>query len=302
MALKVKFIIVFLFLYWNIFAQNSLKSELNFGENPGNLRMYTYTPSKLDATKKYPLVIVIHGCTQSAQKISDGTGWNKLADSLNFMVLYPEQKIINNIGNCFNFFIGFESKKDKGELASIKQMIDHTLKNKNIDSSKIFITGMSAGGGMSNALLNAYPYIFNSGALIAAPSILMAEINDSANHIPKIAILHGDSDPIVPKKNAKKILNQWIKKNKLKPKSFEFKENYLNNPLLSAKYYYNSNKQLKIITLNVKTIKHKLLIDPGEDIKHGGTMISRTEDIDFHSTYWIADFFGLTKSKSSIFR
>lgn len=302
MALKIKFIITFLFVYGNLSAQNSLNSELHFGENVGNLRMYTYTPSNLDSTKKHPLVIVIHGCTQSAEKISNGTGWNKLADSLNFMVLYPEQKSINNIGKCFNFFIGFRAKKDKGEVASIKEMIDYTVKNHNIDSSQIFITGMSAGGGMSNALLNAYPELFNSGALLAAPSTLVEDVNDSASHIPRIAILQGEADPIVPKKNAERILDQWTKKNNFKPKAFKLKENYLNNPLLTAKYYYNNNGQLKIVALNAKIVKHKLLIDPGEDIKHGGEMIPHTEDINFHSTYWIADFFGLTKNNSFLFR
>ena len=74
-----------------------------------------------------------------------------------------KQKIINNIARCYNFYLGYKAKKDKGEVASIKQMIDYSLKNYNIDSSKIFITGFSSGGAISNAMLNAYPKLFNAG-------------------------------------------------------------------------------------------------------------------------------------------
>ena len=161
---------------------------------------------------------------------------------------------------------------------------------------------MSAGGGMSNALLNAYPKTFNAGALLAAPSIVVEDINNSSTHIPRIAILQGKEDKIVPKKQADKILDQWVKKNQLDTNQVELHETYLDNPLLTAKYYFNDEQELKIITLNAKAVAHKLLIDPGEDILHGGKLITHTQDVNFHSTYWIADFFGLTKSKPSIFR
>lgn len=54
--------------------------------------MYTYVPENIDLNKSIPLVVVIYGCTQSAEMISNETGWNKLADSLNLIIIYPEQK------------------------------------------------------------------------------------------------------------------------------------------------------------------------------------------------------------------
>ena len=158
--MKIVYLIVFVLISFLGFTQSDLLRVEDFGENKGNLKMYTYIPKQLNTEKPVPLVFVLHGCTQSAEQIKNETGWNKLADSLNFIVVYPEQKQINNAAKCFNFYIGFKAKKDKGEVASIKQMIDYCFKNYYVDSSNVFITGMSAGGGMSNAMLNAYPETF----------------------------------------------------------------------------------------------------------------------------------------------
>ena len=101
-----KKILLSLLLVLNLcsFAQNNLTKVKNFGKNKGNLKMYTYVPNNLDTSKKNPLVFVLHGCTQCASQISKETGWNKLADSLNFIVVYPEQRKINNVAKCYNFF------------------------------------------------------------------------------------------------------------------------------------------------------------------------------------------------------
>ncbi len=256
-----------------------------------------YVPSTLNNnnSKTTPLVVVIHGCTQSANMIASETGWNKLADSLNFIVIYPEQKQINNAAKCYNYFLGFKAKKDKGEVASIKQMVDFSRSSYFIDSSKIFITGFSAGGGISNAMLNAYPELFNAGALFAAPSDIFNPNSESPNLQPKVAIIQGESDRVVPKSNAERLLQQWLKKNQLSDENYDEKKDYLNNPLLTARLYYTESKETKIITIYAETIKHKILITPGKSINTGGKMDTHTVDINFHSTYWIAQFFGLIK-------
>jgi len=286
-------LIIFVLLSVSGFTQNDLTQIEDFGENKGNLKMYTYIPKNLKIKNPIPLVFVLHGCTQTAEEIASETGWNKLADSLNFMIVYPEQRQINNAAKCFNFFIGFKAKKDKGEVASIKEMMDYCYKNYFIDSTHVFITGMSAGGGMSNAMLNAYPNLFNAGALVAAPSNLF---NPNENEYqPRIAILQGGDDKIVIPKNAIKLKEQWLKKHQIDDSNIELRKNYLNNPLLTAEYFYNIKKEVKIITILAKDVRHKLLIKPGDKITEGGTMSIHTLDINFHSTYWIAHFFGLTE-------
>lgn len=291
--MKIVYLIVFVLISFLGFTQSDLLRVEDFGENKGNLKMYTYIPKQLNTEKPVPLVFVLHGCTQSAEQIKNETGWNKLADSLNFIVVYPEQKQINNAAKCFNFYIGFKAKKDKGEVASIKQMIDYCFKNYYVDSSNVFITGMSAGGGMSNAMLNAYPETFKAGALVAAPDNLFGF--SKSKYQPKIAILQGSDDKIVTPKNAKNITEQWIKKHRIDITKNETKKDYLKHPLLTAKFFYNYNNELKIINLNAEGIRHNLLIKPGDKINEGGKMDQHTQDVNFHSTYWIAQFFGLVK-------
>lgn len=275
------------------FTQSDITKVEDFGENKGNLKMYTYIPQNLNLEKPIPLVLVLHGCTQSAEEIKNETGWNKLADSLNFIIVYPEQRQINNAAKCFNFYLGFKAKKDKGEVASIKSMMDYCYKNYYIDSSRVFITGMSAGGGMSNAMLNAYPNLFNAGALFAAPDNLFSPNKDK--YQPRVAILQGLEDKVVTPKNAIKIKEQWLKKHQIDTANVEVKKDYLNNPLLTAEYFYNAKKEVKIITIMAEGIRHKLLIKTGNQINEGGIMDEHTQDVNFHSTYWIAQFFGLTK-------
>ena len=296
--LKTKISILLLLLSGFSFAQESLTEIVDFGKNPGNLKMYSHVPNNLNHSKPIPLIVVAHGCTQSAEIISNATGWNKLADSLNLIIVYPEQKQINNMGKCFNFFVGFKVKKDKGEVASIKQMINYSFKYYNIDSSKVFITGMSAGGAISNAMLNAYPELFNAGAILSAPSNIFKQNNSAPNKQPRIAIIQGDKDKIIPKGNADKILAQWIKKNELIDSNYIFEQEFLNHPLLSSKSFYDSENRLKIISISAKDVKHKVLISPGKGIHRGGIMESHTLDINFHSTYWIAQFFGLIQPKN----
>ncbi len=292
--MKNKYSILFALLFGSsfIFGQ-SLKNIKKFGDNPGMLKMYLHVPKKIDKSKNPPLVLVLHGCTQSAKSIGEATGWNKLADSLGFIVLYPEQRMLNNISKCFNFFIGMKAKKDKGEVASIKNMVTYSINEYNVDQSKIFITGMSAGAGMSNVLLNAYPETFNAGALLAAPPTLFDGLNETAKIVPRIVIVQGDEDNVTNPKMGEKVLAQWVKKNKMDSTNFKVTDNFMENSLLKTRSYYNSKKELKIVMLNIKNTGHKVLIDPGESIRHGGKSGVHTKDIDFHSTFWIADFFGL---------
>jgi len=209
------------------------------------------------------------------------------------MVIYPEQRQINNVSKCFNFFIGFKAKKGKGEVASIKQMIDYTIEQNNIDTSRIFITGMSSGGGMSNAMLNAYPNLFNAGALLEAPSTMVADFSTDSIQ-PRVLIIQGEMDKLVRKINGEKLVKQWCKKHKINIKDFKLTENIDGNSLLTTKTYYKNNKPV-IVYLFAKTVGHKLLINPGSDIKHGGRNGIHTKNIGFFSTYFIADFWGLVK-------
>src|SRR5215204_1350622 len=156
-------------------ARSGTLSEVpSFGSNPGKLKMFKYTPTRLQ--EPAPLVIVLHGCNQSAAYF-ERSGWAKYADENGFVLLVPEQQFgpgpvffpegRNHPTRCFNFAELRDSRRDSGEALSIKQMIDTIADQVSIDPSRVFVTGLSAGGGMTAVMLATYPEVFAGGAIIA---------------------------------------------------------------------------------------------------------------------------------------
>jgi len=142
-----------------------LAETVDFGANPGALRMFSFVPN--DMREPCALVVVLHGCTQTAAGYDMGAGWSMLAERYGFALLMPEQQPANNPNTCFNWFLPEDTTRDQGEAASIRQMIRHMARNANIDGKRIFVTGLSAGGAMTSVMLATYPEIFAGGAIIA---------------------------------------------------------------------------------------------------------------------------------------
>lgn len=213
---------------------NRLKDLEGFGANPGALVGKIHVPSKL--SKKPALVVVLHGCTQTANGYDHGSGWSRLADEQGFVCLFPEQQRTNNPNLCFNWFSPADNRRDKGEALSIRQMIDATVAAYDIDPSRIFVTGLSAGGAMTSVMLASYPEVFAGGAIIAGlphgsadnvqqalqamrdPGAINAKqlgdrVRQASRHEgpwPSISIWHGSADQTVSSKNADAILAQWL--------------------------------------------------------------------------------------------
>jgi poly(3-hydroxybutyrate) depolymerase len=123
-----------------------LRELTGFGANPGNLRMFAYASEQLPPNA--PLVIALHGCTQTADEYDHGTGWSSLADSLGFTVVYPQQQPANNPKNCFSWFLPGDIVRGHGEALSIREMVEHAIATFAADRRKVFVTGLSAGGAM----------------------------------------------------------------------------------------------------------------------------------------------------------
>ncbi|MDX3899279.1 MAG: PHB depolymerase family esterase [Sphingobium sp.] len=205
-----------------------------FGSNPGRLSARSYVPDHIDP--KPALVVVLHGCTQTAAGYDMGSGWSRLADRHGFALLFPEQQRANNPNLCFNWFSPDHSRRDRGEALSIRQMIAAMVERYDIDPARIYITGLSAGGAMTSVMLAAYPQLFAGGAIIAGlpygsassvgeaftamqgrDGVRAAELGDlvrrASGHAgpwPRIAIWHGTADPTVNVLNADRILSQWL--------------------------------------------------------------------------------------------
>lgn len=205
----------------------------DFGSNPGGLKSRFYLPAKL--ADGAPLVVVLHGCAQSAASYDHHAGWSKLADHVGFALLYPEQHHGNNPNLCFNWFRPADRRRDVGEALSIRQMIEAMTVAHGIDRDRVFITGLSAGGAMASVMLATYPEVFAGGAIIAGLAYgrastvpeafdcmrgqtaasdeelwaLLREASTHAGPWPRIAIWQGSADHTVAPSNAEDIAAQW---------------------------------------------------------------------------------------------
>lgn len=145
--------------------KQNLDSTLKFGSNPGGLRMKTFVPPGL--LPKSPLVVVLHGCRQTPESLDAAAGFTRLAKARGFVTLFPEQTKSNNPQGCFNWFRPSAVARDRGELLSIRQMIEQACKRHRVDRSRIFVVGLSAGAAMAAALVANYPELFAGAAMVA---------------------------------------------------------------------------------------------------------------------------------------
>jgi poly(hydroxyalkanoate) depolymerase family esterase len=136
-----------------------------FGDNPGKLRMLAYLPQHIPVGA--PVVVLLHGCGQTAAGFAADSGWVARADSLRFPLILPEQSEANNAGRCFQWFQPANTTRNRGEAASIAGMTRAAIARFGADASRVFIVGLSAGGAMAAAMLAAYPDLFAAGASVA---------------------------------------------------------------------------------------------------------------------------------------
>jgi poly(hydroxyalkanoate) depolymerase family esterase len=204
-----------------------------FGSNPGNLNAWLFVPDGAN-TRRLPLVVVLHGCTQTAQGYDNGSGWSELAEAYGFAVLFPEQRRANNPNLCFNWFEPAHTRRDAGEALSIAQMIEAAIDRYPVDPAQVFVTGLSAGGAMTSVMLATYPEMFAGGAIMAglphgaAGSVQEAfqqmsahkpsartsgqSLKNASKHQgswPAVSIWHGTADAVVSLTNADAIVRQW---------------------------------------------------------------------------------------------
>ena len=297
----------------SLIPSRDLLSDLGeFGSNPGQLRARTYTPENLSAGA--PLVVVLHGCTQTAADYDHGSGWSSLADRCGFAVLFPEQQRSNNPNLCFNWFVPGDSRRDAGEPLSIKQMIDTFAASRAIDPKRIFVTGLSAGGAMTAIMLATYPEVFAGGAIIAglpygcANSIPEAfdrmkgngladgdsRVRDASNHAgpwPIVSVWHGTADQTVHPANAEAILRQWRMVHGLEetPTRTELVDNY------PRRVWCDANGRALIEMYSITGMLHGTpLATMGSD--GCGAIGPHMLEANISSTRRIAEFWGLAVS------
>ncbi len=306
----------------NATVPSRLTEIVGFGSNPGNLRMLTHVPESVSPSPA--LVVVLHGCTQTAAGYDHGSGWSALADRYGFIVLYAEQQEANNPKRCFNWFQAQDIERDKGEAHSIRQMVEHAIKQHDVDRSRVFVTGLSAGGAMTAAMLAAYPDVFAAGAIIAglpyrcATSVpeafecmfqgqtrsaqewggLVRSASPHQGPWPKVSVWHGSADATVKPMNAGEIIKQWTDVHGLKS-SPSFSETVDGYP---RRVWTNAPGDDVIEEYVITGMAHGTPLAVGDDENSYGAAGPFLLDVGISSSYRIAEFWGLTEQDADISR
>ncbi|MGZ5165524.1 MAG: extracellular catalytic domain type 1 short-chain-length polyhydroxyalkanoate depolymerase [Burkholderiales bacterium] len=204
-------------------ARSTGRFETRTFKNTAGTRTYKlYVPSQYSThTDSVPLLVMLHGCTQSADDFAAGTRMNQLAEEHGFLVAYPEQAVRANGSRCWNWFMPGDQGRDRGEPSLIAGITREVAATHRVDSRRIFVAGLSAGGAMAVVLGANYPELYgaigaHSGVPFRAahdvPSAFQVMKNprpgiepcqsfrsDSAASVgpPRTIVFHGDHDSTV---------------------------------------------------------------------------------------------------------
>ncbi|MFP2904046.1 PHB depolymerase family esterase [Pyxidicoccus sp. 3LFB2] len=299
-------------------AQSPLTQVTGFGTNPGNLLMYRHVPAGMPANA--PLVVVLHGCTQTAAGM-EGSGWTAAANHYKFYAVYPQQQSANNGGSCFNWFLSGDISRGQGEALSILQMVEAMKAAYSIDASRVYVAGFSAGAYMAPALLAAYPDVFSAGSINAGgPYRCALSSNEGFNCMnpgvdrtpaawgdlvrgayagytgprPRVSIWHGTSDFTVRPMNMTEAMEQWTNVHGI-DQTADTTETVAGFP---HKVYRNGAGTALVETWELTNMGHGVAIDPQFSFPGGSVACGATgaylSDVNLCAVYHQAQFFGLT--------
>ena len=204
----------------------------------GSRPYFVYTPANYQVGTAVPLMVMLHGCTQTPADFAAGTQMDQLADQKQFIVVYPQQTSTYNQEKCWNWFDSADQSRGNGEpaiIAGIVQAVEQTTSQWTIDTHRIYAAGLSAGAAMTVILGATYPDIF---AAIGVQSGLEYQaatsstdaytalrqggpdparqgqaaynaMGSAARVVPTITF-HGTSDYLVYPINGEQVVRQWM--------------------------------------------------------------------------------------------
>ena len=190
------------------------------GQRPYKL----FTPSGY-LGQPLPLIIMLHGCTQTPDDFAAGTKMNELGEQRGFFVAYPAQPSSANASRCWNWFNSADQQKDRGEPALIAGIVREIMAHHAVDPKRVYVAGLSAGGAMAAVLGMTYPDLFaaigvHSGLpcgaakdVVSAFTVMKrgachAVVSRAVQPVPTI-VFHGDRDRTVNPANADDVLEQF---------------------------------------------------------------------------------------------
>jgi poly(hydroxyalkanoate) depolymerase family esterase len=273
---------------------------VNFGDNPGELTASYSIPSD----KSRGLVVFLHGCTQNAELVAEQSGLLALTTQHQLTLLLPQQHQRNNIKSCFNWFAPEDTLPDKGETASLINMITTLKQQYGLDN--IYIAGLSAGGAMVSVLISHYPELFTGAAIIAgipypcADNIIKAiacmrngPADDLTQHqlaeakiqrLPRILVLTGDQDNVVNPLNSIQLAKQWAHYHQaITSKTF-------NHEHWSETIWKNKQQNEVVTLVQLSGLGHGMSVNSAEAM--GGKPAPFLLDSSFSSAKKILQFWG----------
>ncbi|GAA1028809.1 hypothetical protein GCM10009557_15170 [Virgisporangium ochraceum] len=220
-------------------AAASLVEVTGFGTNPGGMRMHVYAPDTRPANPA--IVVAMHGCGGSGPGFYSGSEFASLADRYGFVVIYPTATQQAGFGNCFDVWSDASKRRNGGsDPVSIMSMVTYVQRQYGGDPQRVFATGSSSGGMMTQALLALYPDVFKAGAaFMGVPFNCFAGAADfppsssrctggSMNRTPqewgdavrqaypgytgarpRVQLWHGTNDTLVPYSLLQEAIEQW---------------------------------------------------------------------------------------------
>jgi poly(hydroxyalkanoate) depolymerase family esterase len=197
--------------------------NLSYRNEAGSRTYKLFVPSGYRG-QKIPLVLMLHGCTQSPDDFAAGTRMNVLAEAQTFLVAYPEQARSANVSKCWNWFHPTDQRRDEGEPSLIAGITRQIQRDFNVLPGAVYVAGLSAGGAAAAIMGSTYPELYAAigvhsglacGAASDLPSALAAMRHGGASAkcvsservIPTI-VFHGDKDATVNVVNAGQVIAQ----------------------------------------------------------------------------------------------
>lgn len=208
--------------------------ERSFANEAGRRTYKLYVPGSFDG-QPLPLLVMLHGCTQSPDDFAAGTRMNELAEEHSFLVAYPAQSHDANASGCWNWFNAGDQRRDRGEPSLIAGITRQIMDDFPVDSGRVFAAGLSAGGATAAIMGATYPDLYcaigvHSGLACGAardmssafsamrqggsPGVGAVPHRTDGRMVPTI-VFHGDGDRTVHPLNGVQVVAQAKAEGKL---------------------------------------------------------------------------------------
>ena len=202
--------------------------RFRFSGPAGSRGYHVYVPPGLGRRTPAPLLLGLHGCTQSALDFAAATRWDQLADRHAFLLVLPEQSPAANPQRCWNWFRTEHQQSTAGEPAILAGIVEAVAGATawRVDRARVFAVGLSAGAAMALTLGVTHPGTFAALGVHSGPAFGSASgprdalaglrgrgpaAPPTGRAIPPLVVVQGTRDTTVTPANAPAVAEQWAR-------------------------------------------------------------------------------------------